>query len=345
MNNVALSSQLIQFAASSMYSFLLIAIVIETTFKLLKIRNYRFLATARMLLPIKLVLDPLYFIWPKKWMLVNVNIFGCAHPLQSMLFRKFCGCCESQEQMFGLNTMLENFLLKIPKEGHLFFITLFLGYPLFRLFKLCAHYLSSRFAFRSIMKTGKPLRRPIENIQLARRLNMLKVTLIASDRINIPFAGFGNVIVMPKGLLHSLSQSELETIISHELEHLSWKDSTARFFCRAVSAFYWWIPFGNWFRTIEHNQELACDQSINRYRFSGLDLASALQKALKRNLNQTGNCPAFVDSLKLSGKESLFERFRLTLHPQAEETYVVFKGLLAAIVIGASTVAIGYSIC
>jgi len=337
MNSVALSNQLIQYAASSIYICLILSIIIEASFKFFRINEYRFRATARLLLPLKLVIDPLTLLWSKKWMLINANIFGCAHPLQRYISNKMCGCANEVDTLMG--KVFQN----IPVHAHQIFIAFFIGISAIRLFLFSRQYLKSWMSFRKILTCATPILRPVHNLKLAQALSRYKCALVSSRSATAPFAGFGNVIVLPQSLLEVLSQEEFEAVLSHELEHLKWSDSASRFFCQLVAALCWWIPLKRWFKAVEHDQELACDYSINSYDINGFDLASALKKSLREQIHLPENCPAFTDRFYLSGKENLMERFRMTMLPIRKPP--IFSTCLAAALMFMSSLVIGYNIC
>lgn len=345
MNSYLLANKMIQYGVSLTLYFILFAWTVEFCIKAFRIQNHRFKATIRFLTLFNIALAPLSLFLPKKWMLINTNIFGCAHPIQKYLFNLFYSKCELYSGAYGVNTLLGKWLLPIPATILTAIILGTVATSLIQLALLAVNYFKARKEFRLIEQNGSISYRPIDNLKLVRNLNKLKVRIIYSDQIQVPFAGFGNRIIFPNHLAETLSQEEYEAIISHELEHLKWRDGLVRLFSQLVASLFWWIPMSNWLHGLEHDQELACDHAIKRYQFDGIDLAQALQKTLHQSLDVPSNCPAFADHLYLSGKDSLLERFQNILHPINCDPHRRKKYLITSLVVIALPCGIGSIIC
>ncbi|MGA8164021.1 MAG: M56 family metallopeptidase [Waddliaceae bacterium] len=88
-------------------------------------------------------------------------------------------------------------------------------------------------------------------------------------------------IIFPKKLLEILKQDEYEAVIAHELEHAKKKDSLTRTLITYIKTLFWWIPMAALIRSVEENQEMACDRSAAQYQ-RPVSLASALVKTAKQ---------------------------------------------------------------
>ncbi|MBA3816023.1 MAG: M48 family metalloprotease [Parachlamydiaceae bacterium] len=62
------------------------------------------------------------------------------------------------------------------------------------------------------------------------------------------FATFGNRIVFPEALVNALSQQEFEAIITHEWQHLRWKDPHTKIIGSLIAHFFWWLPTLWWMK-------------------------------------------------------------------------------------------------
>lgn len=260
MNSYLLANKAIQYGVSLTLYFLLLAMIVEFSIKAFRIQNHRFKASVRFLTLLNIVLSPLLLLLPKKWVFVNTNIFGCAHPFQKFCFNLLYTHCDLYGSgVYGVNTVLGKWLLPIPMSILSLVLIIALSISIYRLSALCVSYFNARKKFKSIQKNGSLNLKPIENLKLARNLIKYRTTILISKETQVPFAGFGNRIVIPAHLLKILSQAEYEAIISHELEHIIWKDGITRAFCQIIASIFWWIPIKNWLLGLVHEQELACD--------------------------------------------------------------------------------------
>ena len=94
-------------------------------------------------------------------------------------------------------------------------------------------------------------------------------------------------IVFPRKLFKSLSSKERLAVVSHEIEHLKWKDIYLNTALDLVASVFWWVPLRLWVRRLRKDQEQACDYGAVRTG-RGVELASALLKAgrFKRSICQ-----------------------------------------------------------
>ena len=70
-------------------------------------------------------------------------------------------------------------------------------------------------------------------------------------------------LILPIELLNRLNSDETDTLLAHELAHLSRRDHLARHLEFAASALFWWHPVTWWAtRRLRRAQELCCDQRV-----------------------------------------------------------------------------------
>src|SRR5690606_24065287 len=128
-------------------------------------------------------------------------------------------------------------------------------------------------------------------------------------------AAWGNCIIIPQDLFEKLHQSEYETVIAHELEHLRWRDTLVRMLYNALAALYWWVPMNAWLSKLEQEQELASDFSVHTYALKGIDLAAALKKTFETRHERLYKCAAFVRRASTRQGQPFRERIHAILNP------------------------------
>lgn len=83
----------------------------------------------------------------------------------------------------------------------------------------------------------------------------------------------GTTLVVPRSLLASLSPTQREMLLAHELAHLLRRDHLVRWLEAAVQSLYWWLPVVPWVRRKLHAaQEDCCDAFVQR-EFPGQSVA------------------------------------------------------------------------
>ena len=77
------------------------------------------------------------------------------------------------------------------------------------------------------------------------------------------FGVFRPVLLLPAGILKHVNDSELETILLHEIEHIRCKDNLIAFIHMFVEALFWFHPVVWWTGSrLVFERELACDESV-----------------------------------------------------------------------------------
>jgi beta-lactamase regulating signal transducer with metallopeptidase domain len=128
-----------------------------------------------------------------------------------------------------------------------------------------------------VIANGSNILYPMLSTPLKLQLESNNVLVVESSAIHIPLATYLKTIVIPSHL-KNLSDEELEAVIAHEYEHVLWKDPQAKFLINIFSAVFWWIPTQYWIDKIEEDQEMSCDQGIQKYHLIEENLASAIVK-------------------------------------------------------------------
>lgn len=126
----------------------------------------------------------------------------------------------------------------------------------------------ARFIFRLYKALQWQRRLSLERI--GPKLHSISATLKSPMLIGI----WKSRIVIPKHLLETLSDKEIQAIYHHERQHFLWKDNLLSIICDCISALFWFIPF----RQIilgkaSFYRELACDSKSEMEHLLG-----ALQK-------------------------------------------------------------------
>jgi beta-lactamase regulating signal transducer with metallopeptidase domain len=145
----------------------------------------------------------------------------------------------------------------------------------------------SRAYLKNILRSSSKCQRIILNLKLFAELKKRGASIFISSEITVPFATNSHAILIPQRLLDKLSQEEFEAIISHELEHLRWKDPLIKFLCSCICSLFWWIPSKWWLKRIIAEQEVACDATVDRYAIDNHALATALTKSLQKKSSFT----------------------------------------------------------
>ena len=244
--------------------FLVLAGAVELLLFLFGIKNARLRTILRLLPVIKLPLDLLVFGLFGESFLVNLNPLSCEIFFKSMLsgFASIPAYMASKMPPFVVQALVS-------------------GIAIFSAFKTIQRWFelirSSQFV-KKVRQTSFLCQRPITNELLKEKLEKQNVKMLISRDTQIPFAAGARLIVLPESLTKELSQAEFESIVSHELEHLRWKDPLVKFACNFICSFFWWIPTKWWMKRLEMDQEKASDSSVYKYDIEPLSLAQAFVK-------------------------------------------------------------------
>lgn len=125
------------------------------------------------------------------------------------------------------------------------------------------------------------------------------------------------LIVLPRGLIESMSENELKTVIAHELNHYRRGDHLWRYLELAAVTLYWWLPTVWWAsRRLRQAEEECCDAGVVATLPDGVaNYASALVRSLSFVTEPASPCPALSSGL---GPVTLLKRRLHMLHAKVE---------------------------
>jgi len=125
------------------------------------------------------------------------------------------------------------------------------------------------FQLRQILAAASPAPHGITDrvADLGRRLGLRRSpkTVVVDDLVPpMLWAFLGSVrLILPSELLARLDPDEKDTLIAHELAHLSRRDHWVRHLELAVLALFWWNPVAWWAtKRVRRAQELCCDHRV-----------------------------------------------------------------------------------
>jgi len=278
---------------NSFLTFLSMALLVEFFFFLFRIKEARVKALCRLLPCIKICTD--FFLYDFSiWAFVQG-----LNPLQAQpgtrLFSIYCNTNLERFYLYlsaGIQLLLEEgqtftfadlILLSVDLLWIKIIVMTALSGSLFHLFKKTLQFIHSQQKIAYLIKNAENCLYPIQNPHLLFRLRKNDCHVIISSEIQVPCAiGLGyNHIIIPEKLVPQLTQDEFEAIIAHELGHLCWYDSTFRIYNQIIQAFFWWIPMSWWLNKLELNQEVSCDQFLNKFCIPKIALADAIVKCIR----------------------------------------------------------------
>lgn len=281
---------------NSTLMFITMAVLVEFTLFVLRVKQQRVKAICRTLPMFKLGMD-LYLYNFSDWALMEGLNPIIAQPgsrmLSLMLGISAPELTSPPSLITGIQLFLNNektftladlAILSIDsfwiKSIVLIVLTVSLGLFLLRCYKL----IISHGAISNLLKASQASSRIVINQSLSLSLQKSKVKVLVSRKAPVPLAIgiFQKRIVFPAGLIDKLTQQEYEAVIAHELGHLRWYDAIIRFFAHLIFSIFWWIPSKRWVAHLEHTQERGCDNSVSSYDISRMALARAIVKSAKQ---------------------------------------------------------------
>lgn len=135
--------------------------------------------------------------------------------------------------------------------------------------------------------------------EIALRMGIKPVPQVCVIDANLPpllWPFQGSTIVIPQGLMNSLRDLDLQSVLAHELAHLRRRDHWANFFALAVRMLMWWNPVAWWaYREIRNAQELCCDSvAIQAVNVGRKEYARTLLRVMDSLGASSLHPPAFV---------------------------------------------------
>jgi len=345
MNSYLLADQLLQYALNALTSFILFSLLTEGIMWLLKIRNPRLRASFRLIPPVRLAFEPLFWFLPSGPTIINASIFSCSHPIQHFLFGMLSGASKEELGIYGLKTVTGSYFLMLPMFLINAAIVILTAVSLYRIVAMILQYAKSVSKIKGVRERGVVNSRPIFTEKLQDRLEKQQTQIVISPEVQVPLASWGNSIIFPENLAKELTQKEFESVISHELEHHLWRDTLVRMFYHLVAAVYWWVPMRKWLNKLENEQEIASDISVDRYDLEGLDLATALQKTAQMQQFQHYKCAAFARRATITRGQILIDRIKAVLNPSVQLKQNKVSATAGVIIMLGLALILGFVIC
>lgn len=277
---------LLSIVLSTTLAFFTVVFVVESMIKIFHIRRHRTLAFLRIIPFISLMVDLIF----ERYSLAHwINPLSCKSCLQKLFLDSFNPPLKAYLSENKIS--LVNYLA--IDHSHGFFSAFFVAFILLTCvigsFKLIKALLLAR-RLRSILANATRYSKPVPNALLTLALKQANVSIYASHEVPMPLATYTRVIIIPYEMLENLSAQEFEAVIAHELEHIKYYDPLFRLLYQLLAGLFWWVPTHLWIKKIEQDQEIACDQSIDKYDIKDESLASALVKVTKHVKSHPAFC-------------------------------------------------------
>lgn len=165
--------------------------------------------------------------------------------------------------------------------------SLYLATTLFFLIKLWRmQYLANSIYKTDLIKAPSEIR--IFVSEMINRYSIHKsVTVWLSDKISSPAViGFMKpIILLPIASINYLTQTQLESILLHEIIHIKKNDYIWNICCKTIQAILFFNPFIKLFaKEIEKEREYQCDDEVVNHPYTKLEYAKALYTIEKNRL-------------------------------------------------------------
>ncbi len=300
---------LVSFLISTFLSFFSVAFVVEIAIALFRIKKHRPRSMMRLLPMFSLAID---FFFSK---LSTGNLLNPLH-CESCIQKLFLHFAPELKHYLAEHQIAWSRHLASQAPDVIFtaFLLIFGSISILIFIRKFIQILSSNRNLCTLIQQGNPCQRKIENWSLSYALKNLRVKILVSDAVQSPMAAYLRTILIPKNLAEQLPQDEFEAVVSHELEHLRWKDPILKLFCQIGSTLFWWVPTRWWLKRVDQDQEMSADASIRRHSLDDTALASALVKIAGK---QCRSEPAASCAFATRAASSLLARLRMTLDPSA----------------------------
>ncbi|GEM_PF-4922332 len=131
------------------------------------------------------------------------------------------------------------------------------------------------------------------------------VTIIETSLTNEPLlAGiFKPVVLAPEGMAARLSDSELESVLMHELVHARRQDNLISFVQRIVCCLFWfWPPVWVIERRLASDRELACDREVIAVRGDSSAYVAGILKVCRIAFGPRATSVSFASGSNLQGR-------------------------------------------
>ena len=267
---------LLSILCSSLLAFFTVAFVVDLCVPLFKIKAPRVRATLRLLPFVSLGID---FLFNRFSIASWINPLSCSSCVQKFFLSQFQP--ELKAYLYENEISLTQHLGLVHQHPVFAVLTILVGgFALLMGLRVAIGAFRTSRALNYLKQRGNLVSKSIENVYLYTALQEEQVIVYVSSEIQIPFATYAKEIFMPQNTLKILSVQEYEAVIAHELEHIKRRDPLVRLVYHCIASLFWWVPTQHWIKRMEQEQELACDEAVQRYNLEGDALASALLKVI-----------------------------------------------------------------
>ncbi len=252
---------LISWLSDTFFVFVTLALIVQGVLGSFRIKSYRFRAFIRMIPGMALLFMPFLNLFKIGRFL---NPLSCDGWLQKLIVYFFSPI---KNYLTIPNEIITQYVLVKPFISIVgVFIGLFIAITVVMFLRKIFQIFLSSVQLRLFIRKAKEYSQEIRNPWLISQLRQHRIRVLISDLITIPMAIGSRTILVSQTALEQLQQGELESVIGHEVAHLIAKDPWTRLFHQLLKAFFWWIPMRNWLKRIEEDQEIACDQTVQKYQ-------------------------------------------------------------------------------
>lgn len=268
---------------NSLIVFLALALFVELILYTLRVKNLRICYLCRSLPILKIPFDLLIFLFYGDSLFINLNPLSCEIYVQELIASFFPAY---MPQATTEHLIIPQYIASQISSLWLLALTIVvvLGATAGIIRKLF-QFFHSRSYLKHVLQSSSPCSRRILNIPLQNTLQQLHAIVLISPDVEIPFAANSRYILFPQKLLNKLTQNEFEAVISHEIEHLRWRDPFLKLLCALICTICWWIPTNWWLKRFIADQEQASDAGVHLYGIDRCALASAVTKTLRNASN------------------------------------------------------------
>lgn len=321
---------LISIAFSTLLAFFTMAALVEISLNAMDRNKYRTRFLMRLVPYVTLLLDRIFGCFSLGNWFNPLNCESCVQKVVLEAYYPDLKMYLSENELSLLRHLsIENSHIIF---GVVFFI--FFGISFFKLLQVVYQTLSMNRALQDLKNHSKECFRPIENRSLKKLIMQYQVKIWVTSEVSGPMVAWNRDIYFPEEFASGLDQREFESILAHEMEHVRWKDSWVNLTLRGIAAVFWWIPMESWYRSVEQDQEMACDAKVVRYDLEQESLASALVK-VSREL-KCKSLKAFCYFARSSGRtKSRLDALLSDATPYKITGYYCLTVLLATLILSA----------
>jgi RND family efflux transporter MFP subunit len=114
---------------------------------------------------------------------------------------------------------------------------------------------------------------------------------------------FHSILLLPEGILQTLSPSQLEAVVAHELAHVRRRDNLTAAVHMLVEAIFWFYPLVWWIGArLVDERERACDEAVLSLGSQPRDYADAILSVCKLYTESPLTCVSAVTGANLKNR-------------------------------------------